>query len=152
MFAFEVDTKGGSTVIIKEDKLNTVTSLLHVVFVKRLKPDFVKKQTNKYKTFSTMLRLFKRWIALSRIQRKNIRETSCPIHWLEIYPVHSVIHLSTSGPRWKPSDRHNMSDSNHLCNLPVLVQISTSVLPTLTAVTSMRCVTILLDRTHARVQ
>ena len=32
------------------------------------------------------------------------------------------------------------------------MQISTSVLPTLTAVTSMQCVAILLDRTHARVK
>ena len=32
------------------------------------------------------------------------------------------------------------------------MQISTSVLPTLTAVTSMRCVAIQLDRTHARVK
>ena len=32
------------------------------------------------------------------------------------------------------------------------MQISTSVLPTLTAVVPMRCVAILLDRTHARVK
>ena len=48
--------------------------------------------------------------------------------------------------------RYNISDSNALRNLLVLMQISTSVLPTLTAVTSMRCVAIRLDRTHARVK
>ena len=32
------------------------------------------------------------------------------------------------------------------------MQTSTSVLPALTAVTSMHCVTILWDRTHARVK
>ena len=47
---------------------------------------------------------------------------------------------------------YNISDSNTLCNLLVLMQISTSVLPTHTAVTSMRCVAIRLDRTHARVK
>ena len=50
------------------------------------------------------------------------------------------------------SDRYNISDSNSLYNLLVLMQISTSVLPTLTAVVPMRCVAILLDRTHARVK
>ena len=48
--------------------------------------------------------------------------------------------------------RYNISYSNALRNLLVLMQISTSVLPTLTAVTSMRCVAIRLDRTHARVK
>ena len=47
---------------------------------------------------------------------------------------------------------YNISDSNALRNLLVLMQISTSVLPTLTVVTSMRCVAIRLDRTHARVK
>ena len=37
-------------------------------------------------------------------------------------------------------------------NLLVLMQTSTSVLPTLTAVTSMRCVAIRQDRTYARVK
>ena len=50
------------------------------------------------------------------------------------------------------SDRYNISDSNALRNLLVLMQISTSVLPTLTAVTSMQCVAIRLDRTHAPVK
>ena len=50
------------------------------------------------------------------------------------------------------SDRYNISDSNALRNLLVLMQISTSVLPTLTAVTSMQCVAIRLDRTHACVK
>ena len=54
--------------------------------------------------------------------------------------------------RCKLSDGYNISDSNALCYLLVLIQISTSVLPTLTAVTSMRCVAIRLDRTHARVK
>ena len=48
--------------------------------------------------------------------------------------------------------RYNISDSNAPRNLLVLMQISTSVLPTLTVVTSMRCVAIRLDRTHARVK
>ena len=48
--------------------------------------------------------------------------------------------------------RYNISDSNALRNLLVLMQISTSVLPTLTVVTSTRCVAIRLDRTHARVK
>ena len=53
---------------------------------------------------------------------------------------------------YRLSDRYDISDSNALSNLLVLMQISTSVLPTLTAVTSMRCVAIRLDRTHARVK
>ena len=50
------------------------------------------------------------------------------------------------------SDGYNTSDSNALCYLLVLMQISTSVPPTPIAVTSMRCVAIRLDRTHARVK
>ena len=42
-------------------------------------------------------RLFKRRIALSigkiTIQRISIRKTDCTIHWIEIYPLDSVIHL-----------------------------------------------------------
>ena len=48
--------------------------------------------------------------------------------------------------------RYNIRDSNALRNLLVLMQISTSVLPTLTAVTSMGCVAIRLDPTHACVK
>ena len=44
MFASGVDAKGGSTVIIKEDKLSTVMSLVHVVLAKSLKPDFAKNK------------------------------------------------------------------------------------------------------------
>ena len=47
---------------------------------------------------------------------------------------------------------YNISDSNALRNLLVLMQISTSVLPTLTVVTSMRCVAIRQDRTNAHVK
>ena len=54
--------------------------------------------------------------------------------------------------RCKLSDGYNISDSNALCYLLFLMQISTSVLPTLTAVMSMRCAAIRLDRTHARVK
>ena len=93
--------KEGSTVIIKEDKFNTVMSFLHVLLAKSLKPDFVKKRNKQMNT--------------------------------------------------RPY-RYNISYSNALSNLLVLMQISTSVLPTLTAVTSMRCVAIRLDRTHARVK
>ena len=100
MFVFWVVAKGGSTVIIKEDKLNTVMSLVHVVFGKKPKTKFC--ENNK---------------------QMNTR----------LY-------------------RYNISDSNALRNLLVLMQISTSVLPTLTVVTSMRCVAIRLDRTHARVK
>ena len=104
MFVFWVVAKGGSTVIIKEDKLNTVMSLVHVVFGKKPKTRFCKNN-------------------------KQINTRPCRL-----------------------SDRYNISDSNALRNLLVLMQISTSVLPTLTAVTSMRCVAIRLDRTHARVK
>ena len=100
MFVFWVVAKGGSTVIIKEDKLNTVMSLVHVVFGKKSKTKFCKNN-----------------------KQMNTRPY-----------------------------RYNISDSNALRNLRVLTQISTSVLPTLTAVTSMRCVAIRLDRTHARVK
>ena len=44
MFASGVDAKGSSTVIIKEDKLSTVMSLVHVVLAKSLKPDFAKNK------------------------------------------------------------------------------------------------------------
>ena len=55
MFVFWVVAKGGSTVIInKEDKLNTVMSLVHVVCGKKPKTSFCKKQTNKYTTLSTI--------------------------------------------------------------------------------------------------
>ena len=90
----------GSTVIIKEDKLNTVIPLVHVVFGKKLK---------------------------NRFCTKNKQMNTRPF-------------------------RYNISDSNALSNLLVLMQISTSVLPTLTAVTSIRCVAIRLDRTHAGVK
>ena len=100
MFVFWVVAKGGSTVIIKEDKLNTVMSLLHVVFDKKPKTKFCKNN-----------------------KQMNTRPY-----------------------------RYNIYDSDALCYLLVLMQISTSVLPTLTAVTSMRCVAIRLDRTHARVK
>ena len=100
MFVFWVVAKGGSTVIIKEDKLNTVMPLVHVVFGKKPKNKFCKNN-----------------------KQMNTR-----------------------------TYRYNISDSNALRNLLVLMQISTSVLPTLTAVTSMRCVAIRLDRTHARVK
>ena len=53
---------------------------------------------------------------------------------------------------YRLSDRYDISDSSALSNLLVPMQISTSVLPTLTAVTSMRCVAIRLDRTYARVK
>ena len=43
-FASGVDAKGGSTVIIKEDMLNTVMSLVHVVLAKNVKPDFAKNK------------------------------------------------------------------------------------------------------------
>ena len=48
MFVFWVVAKGGSTVIIKEDKLNTVMSLVHVVFGEKFKTRFCKnnKQMN----------------------------------------------------------------------------------------------------------
>ena len=40
--------------------------------------------------------MLKRWIALSpgymNIQRISISETNCAIHWIDIYPVDSVIH------------------------------------------------------------
>ena len=100
MFVFWVVAKGGSTVIIKEDKLNTVMSLVHVVFGKKPKTKF----------------------------RKNNKQMNTRPY------------------------RYTISDSNTLRNLLVLMQISTSVLPTLTAVTSMRFVAIRLDRTHARVK
>ena len=99
-FASGVDAKGGSTVIIKEDMLNTVMSLVHVVFGKKPKTKFCKNN-----------------------KQMNTRPY-----------------------------RYNISDSNSFCNLLVPMQISTSVLQTLTAVTSMRCVAILLDRTHGRVK
>ena len=100
MFVFWVVAKGGSTVIIKEDKLNTVMSLVHVVFGKKPKTKFY----------------------------KNNKEMNTRLY------------------------RYNISDSNALRHLLVLMQISTSVLPTLTVVTSMWCVAIRLDRTHARVK
>ena len=100
MFVFWVVAKGGSTVIIKEDKLNTVMSLVHVVFGKEPKTRFCKNNT-----------------------QMNTRPYS-----------------------------YNISDSNALRNLLVLMQTSTSVLPTLTVVTSMRCVAILQDRTNAHVK
>ena len=100
MFVFWVVAKGGSTVIIKEDKLNTVMSLVHVVFGKEPKTRFCKNNN-----------------------QMNTRPYS-----------------------------YNISDSNALRNLLVLMQISTSVLPTLTVVTSMRCVAIRQDRTNAHVK
>ena len=100
MFVFWVVAKGGSTVIIKEDKLNTVMSLVHVVFGKEPKTRFCKSNN-----------------------QMNTRPYS-----------------------------YNISDSNALRNLLVLMQISTSVLPTLTVVTSMRCVAIRQDRTNAHVK
>ena len=54
MFVFWVVANGGSTVIIKEDKLNTVMSLVHVVCGKKPKTSFCQKQTNKYTTLSTI--------------------------------------------------------------------------------------------------
>ena len=104
MFVFWVVAKGGWTIIIEEDKLNTVMSLVLVVFGKKPKTRFCKNN-------------------------KQINTRPCRL-----------------------SDRYNISDSNALRNLLVLMQISTSVLPTLTAVTSMQCVAIRLDRTHARVK
>ena len=60
----------------------------------------VSVQSEKCKEIYIWLRLFKPWIALSTgqitIQRINIRETNCNIHWIEIYPVDSVIHLSNN--------------------------------------------------------
>ena len=100
MFVFWVVAKGGSTVIIKEDKLNTVMSLVHVVFGKEPNTRFCKNNN-----------------------QMNTRPYS-----------------------------YNISVSNALRNLLVLMQISTSVLPTLTVVTSMRCVAIRQDRTNAHVK
>ena len=94
MFVFWVVAKGGSTVIIKEDKLNTVMSLVHLVFGETFKTGFCKNN-----------------------KQMNI-------------DIISVI----------------------LTLLLALMQISTSVLPTLTVVTSMRCVAIRQARTHARVK
>ena len=45
--------KGGSTVIIEEDKLNTVMSLVHVVVGKKPATRFCKKETDKYTALST---------------------------------------------------------------------------------------------------
>ena len=42
-------------------------------------------------------RLFKRWTALSTgqvtIQSISIWEANCVMHWIEIYPVDSAIHI-----------------------------------------------------------
>ena len=65
----------------------------------------VSVQSEKFKEIYIWLRLYKPWIALITIQRINIRETNYLIHWIKIYPVDSVIHLSNDSRALKAGRR-----------------------------------------------